>query len=149
LRPVYDLLSWLYYRFAVWSAQDGSEAGPPAGLLWLVPPLASYLGWRLYRRRRTPTVIKAVKREQSFAHQPNPGMQAVVDRVATRGLVRPAQRALLGWVQELPLADPHARELLVALTRDYYRIRFDPRPAPAAVHAALEAQARRLLVLLS
>ncbi len=60
-----------------------------------------------------------------------------------------AQRALLGWVQELPLADPQARELLVALTRDYYRIRFDPRPAPAAVHAAVEAHARRLLVLLS
>jgi hypothetical protein len=149
LRPVYDLLSWLYYRFAVWSAQDGSETGPPAGLLWLVPPLASYLGWRLYRRRRVPTPVKGAQRERSSADQPNPDMQAVLDRLATRGLVRPAQRALLGWVQELPLADPHARELLVALTRDYYRIRFDPRPAPPTVHAALEAQARRLLVILS
>ena len=88
LRPVYDLMSWLYYRFAVWSAQGSGETGIPAGLLWLVPPLASYLGWRLYRRRRMPTVIKAAERERSFAHQPNPDMQAVLDRLATRGLVR-------------------------------------------------------------
>ncbi len=148
LRPVYDLMSWLYYRFAVWSAQGSGETGVPAGLLGLVPPLAFYLGWRLYRRRRAPTPIKGMQRERSSTDQANPDMQAVLDRLATRGLVRPAQRALLGWVQELPLADPQARQLLVALTRDYYRIRFDPLPAPAAVHAAVKAHARRLVVLL-
>jgi hypothetical protein len=148
VRPVYDLLSWLYYRFAVWSAQDSGEAGPPAGLLWLVPPLASYLGWRLYRRRRVPPPTEDAGRERSSSSQPNADVQAVLDRLAARGLVRPAQRALLGWVQELPLADPRARELLVALTRDYYRIRFDPLPAPAAVHAAVEEHAARLLAVL-
>jgi hypothetical protein len=142
----YDLLSWLYYRFATWSAQDRASAGPPSGLLWLVPPLAAYLGWKLYRRRRAPASV--VSDGGAARVQPNPDMQAVLEGLAARGLVRPEQRALLGWVQELPLADPQAHAMLLALTRDYYRIRFDPRPAPAAVHAAVETQAQRLLGLL-
>jgi protein-glutamine gamma-glutamyltransferase len=149
LQPVYDLASWLYYRFAVWSAEGGGTDGAPASLLWFVPPLVFYLGWRLYRRRHVPAPAGKAGRGRSRTDQPNPDVQAVLDRLAARGLVRPAQRALLEWVEELPLTDPHARELLIALTRDYYRIRFDPLPAPAAVHAALGVQTRRLLALLS
>lgn len=149
LRSAYDFLSWLYYRFAVWSAQDGRELATPAGLLWLVPPLALYLGWRLHRRRPVRTSIAPAPGERSSADQPNPYMQAVLDRLAMQGLVRPEQRALLSWMQEVPLPDPRAREPLVALTRDYYRTRFDPRPAPVDVHTSIEANARRLMVLLN
>ena len=61
LRPVYDLLSWLYYRFAVWSAQD---SGRSRAAHW--PALAGaaarlYLGWRLYRRRHVPAADRGVQ----------------------------------------------------------------------------------------
>jgi transglutaminase-like putative cysteine protease len=149
LQPAYDLLSWLYYRLAVWSAQEAGDAGPSAGLIWLVPPLALYLGWQRYRRRRVRVSRTGCAGGHTSTAQREPNVQAVLDRLAARGFVRPPQRALLGWVQELPLADPHMLALLVGLIRDYYRIRFDPQPAPDTAHATLEADARRLLALLS
>ena len=149
LQPVYDLLSWLYYRFAVWSAQETDEAGLSTRLLWLVPPLLLYLGWHLHRRRRVRTPTRETGGGRNGTPQPNPDLRAVLDRLAAHGFVRPPQRALLAWAQELPLTDPQARELLVALTRDYYRIRFDPRPAPEAVRAAVAARAQQLLVFLN
>jgi transglutaminase-like putative cysteine protease len=148
LQPVYDVLSWLRFRFAVWSAQAGGKTEAPATLLWLLPPLVLYLGWRLYRRRHVPGPGRTTSRLRGGAAQPLPALQAVLDRLAARGLMRPAERTLLGWARELPLPDPHARELLVTLILDYYRIRFDPRPTPADARAAVETQARRVLALL-
>ena len=40
LQPVYDLLSWLNYRFAVWRSRERAESGPNVAWLWLIAPLA-------------------------------------------------------------------------------------------------------------
>ena len=150
LRAVYDLLSWLYYRFAVWSATDSERSWAPG-----CPALAraaarsptsaggsiAAAAWRPRPRVQGASALPAISRIRTCRL-----CWTVSPRAVSRGH---ATAHCSAGCRSCRLADPQAGALLVALTRDYYRIRFDPRPAPAAVHAAVEAQARRLLVLLS
>jgi transglutaminase-like putative cysteine protease len=145
-RPLYDLVSALNYWLVRWrSAPEGQRPAPNAWL-WLVLPLAGFLTWRLYRRRRVRAFRKAGHQRKVPS---DPRLVAVLAALARRGHVRPPAAPLLDWVRRLPLLDAELGEALRRFVRDYYRWRFDPDGADPQLDEALSAQAARLERMLS
>ncbi len=126
LQPVYDLLSLLDYRLALWqrAQTDGSSRG---GIMpWIAAALALYLAWRIWRRHRV-RVPSGTKANAVAAKQvSNPRMAALLRALTQLGYARPPGAPLLRWVRELPLTDSEMRWLLEDTVRSYYRTRFDP-----------------------
>jgi transglutaminase-like putative cysteine protease len=135
-----DLVAWLKYR--VDRIGRGEEGDKGAMLLWLVPPLAVLLFWRLYRRG--PTRSEPARRRAPI--EPMYGRDSefyeLLARYRARGLAPESGETLRSWAERvLPRDTPHRTALSL-----HYRYRFDPdglRDAErAALRAAVEATSR-------
>jgi len=147
LRPVYDLLSWLNYRLALWRSQEGDDSNRGAWLGLLVA-LAAYVGWRIYRRRLGLAMRSAGPGPDGAAPVADAHLGAVLGRLAALGFERPPGCPLLTWVQGLPLRDEQVRAMLASFILTYYRHRFDPASNRDSTAAGLESCGGRLLPML-
>jgi hypothetical protein len=121
LQPVYDLFSWLWFRFKQWRS-GGDEEGewPAERLLWLLPALLAVLAYRLRRGGRTkqaaadtPVAVPGQDSElytvlgklAALGYRPLPG--ETLRRFATRLGGAPATESLGRRILEL--TDSHYR----------------------------------------
>jgi transglutaminase-like putative cysteine protease len=141
LQPLYDLASLLNYLVARWRTGPEDPKRGTGAWVWLTLPLALFLGWRLYRRRRVRGHADT-RRGRGPANDPR--VLAVLAGLARRGYVRPAAAALHSWVARLPLEKPELRDALRRFVRDYYRWRFDPSRDDPSLERALTRQAEEL-----
>jgi transglutaminase-like putative cysteine protease len=140
-RPLYDLVSALNYWLARWRSSPEEQRSASTAWLWLALPLAVFIAWRLYCRRRVRTARNiAHARERPT----DPRMLAVLEALARQGHVRPPAVPLLDWIRRLPVPDSALREALRRFVRDYYRWRFDPAGADPSLEEALSKQAAQL-----
>jgi hypothetical protein len=141
MQPVYDLLSWLNYRLA--QSRSGDSAGPgKTPLVALAGLLAVALAWRMYRQRARVAANPGAARPAATATASQ--LQPVLDALARDGHVRPPGMPLLRWAQELPLADPGTRDMLIAAVRLQYAVRFDLNGPKPDTHTALREAVARL-----
>jgi transglutaminase-like putative cysteine protease len=138
-----DLWSWAGYLFARWRWSEREDRlGGQLG--WLLVPLAAFLGWRLYRRRRVAAraaLRRGVPRAPcAGADSPFYEVERALGRLA---FPRAPTEPLSTWLArveaaELPAVDTTPLSPLLAL---HYRYRFDPAGLSEAERAALVAQA--------
>jgi hypothetical protein len=129
LQPLYDLGSWLNYRFALWRSREQADSRPNVRWLWLIAPMCMYLAWRVYRRQRIRLAQSAADRTSPEPAICDPRLALVLDQLARMGFTRPAAVPLLRWATQLELSDPTTRRLFEEAVRSYYRARFDPQKA--------------------
>ncbi len=145
LKPLYDLLSLLNYRLALWQLTPADGSSRAGIMLWMAAALALYLAWRIWRRRG----VRVVRRIQGNAFQTptvgDPRITALLHALTGLGYPRPAGVPLLRWTRELPLADAETQLLLEDTVRSYYRTRFDPL---GSTHEEQEMFERRIRMLL-
>jgi transglutaminase-like putative cysteine protease len=141
LQSLYDLASLLNYLVARWrTAPEDSQRGTGVWV-WMTLPLALFLGWRLYRRRRVRGHAGTRPGDGPIS---DPRVLAVLAGLARRGYARPASAALQSWVTRLPLEEPELRDALRRFVRDYYRWRFDPSRDDPTLDRVLTRQAHEL-----
>jgi transglutaminase-like putative cysteine protease len=145
LQPLYDLLSLLNYRFALWQLAPAERSSRAAMMLWLAAALAFYLAWRVWRRRPVRVVTRIQASASPSRMTGDPRMTALLHALTRLGHPRPPGAPLLRWARELPLADAETRLLLEDTVRSYYRTRFDPFGSTREEKRMLE---RRIAVLL-
>ena len=130
-----DVGAWLVFRYQRLSQAKLSDLTDY--LLWLVPPLAAVLYWRL---RRSPLAVRDHKVKASTADSASPPLLALLlEQLGSRGL-QPAPGETMA--RFLRRAAPAAsggveRDELLHL---YYRMRYAR--ASAALHAELQARQR-------
>ncbi|HTS55845.1 MAG TPA: transglutaminase domain-containing protein [Burkholderiales bacterium] len=126
LQPVYDLLSLLNYRVALWQRARVDASGGATIMLWIAVMLAMYLAWRVWHRHRVRVPARPKADSVEARQISNPSIAALLRALTRLGYACPPSAPLLRWVRELPLADSEMRWLLEDTVRGYYRTRFDP-----------------------
>lgn len=123
LQPLFDLGSWLAYRFSLWSMGEIKELD----LRILVPPgifLAALLAWRL--RKISQFAIRQAH-EKTVAEESNqlPGADSpfyrIIERLNQGETCREKSETLTQWIKRI-MPDEELLELLAL----HYRYRFDP-----------------------
>ena len=145
LQPLYDLLSLLNYRLALWQLGPADRSSRAAMMLWLAAALALYLAWRIWRRRKVRVVTRIQTGESQTRMAGDPRIVALLHAFARLGYPRPPGAPLLRWTRELPLADAETRLLLEDTMRSYYRTRFDPLGSTREEQEMLERRIGMLL----
>jgi len=135
---IQDLLSRLAYLMS--REQDSEENGRRSTLIWLLPPLAALLVWRIARRGRRS------KRRNGTAHgsvdaSPFAPLDALLSR---RGDGRRRGETLREWAQRLSREGRLIGTPLTAAVDLYYRAKFDPAGLGAEESRRLETQLREL-----
>jgi hypothetical protein len=127
LQPLYDLGSWLAYRFSLWRMNETGELD----LRIFIPPgilLLAILAWRFRKKRQ---VIIRQTREASGVQEPNqhPGADSpfyrVIDRLNQGGVCRVKSETLTQWINRI-MSDEGDKQRLHELLGLHYRYRFDP-----------------------
>jgi protein-glutamine gamma-glutamyltransferase len=127
LQPLYDVLSLLNYRLALWQLAPADGSSRAALMFWMAAALAAYLAWRIWRRRRLRVVMLPTQAGALQARTVgDPRITALLRALTRLGYPRPQGAPLLRWTREVPLADAQTRLLLEDTVRSYYRTRFDP-----------------------
>ena len=130
-----DIGAWLVFRYQRLSQADLSEMTDH--LLWLVPPLAGFLYWRL---RRSPMAVRASNRKTSNTDPTSPSLLALLlDRLAARGLQPVAGETMARFLRRAAPAASGGVER-DELLRLYYRMRYAP--AAPELHGQLQARQR-------
>lgn len=122
-QPWQDVGAWLVYRYQRLSQANFSDFTDH--LLWLVPPLAALLYWRL---RRSPIAVRNPIATAAAEPAPPSALAPLLDVLAARGQ-RPADGETIA--RFLTRAAPPGQGDVTRdeLIRLYYRLRFG-RPAP-------------------
>jgi len=126
LQPVYDLISLLNYRLALWQRVGSDGSSRLVLMLWIAAALGLYLTWRIWRRRRVRVSTRMRAAAGEAQRRLDPHLSALLQRLARLGYPLPPGAPLLRWSRELPLPDAETRLLLEDTVRSYYRTRFDP-----------------------
>ncbi|MCC6709947.1 MAG: hypothetical protein IT492_20515 [Gammaproteobacteria bacterium] len=127
-QTVQDLAAWVVYRYQRLAQANLSDFTDQ--LLWLVPPLAALLYWRL---RRSPLAVRNAARSAGAAADAAPSLLApLLEALAAAGQ-HPAQGETVAHF--LRRAAPATRGGVSSdeLVRLYYQLRYGP--APDAVRA--------------
>ncbi len=126
LQPVYDLISLLNYRLALWQRVGSDGSSHATVMLWIAAALALYLAWRIWRRRRVRVGTRMEAGALETRKVRDPRIAALLQTLTRLGYPPPPGAPLLRWTRELPLGDAETRLLLEDTVRSYYRTRFDP-----------------------
>jgi len=128
-QSVYDLGSRIRFLFSKWRWSE-HDAEWTDGLIWMLMPLALFLGWRLYLQDRIRRA-RSKKDPGSPAHGGS-GLESafsrIVDHLVRLGLPRRPGETLNQWIRRITDGDVFVTDkdtLLTALAL-HYRIRFDP-----------------------
>lgn len=137
-QPLLDVFAWLRYKYLMWRAEDIEEKteNDSAAWLWLLIPLGTLLGWRLWRKDRVRQVKAGAQGSAGVIH---PGMDSeffsVLALLNSKGRERRPGETALRWIKRIkPAATLRGLEQSLNL---HYRYRFDP--------TATDEQSRNLL----
>ena len=118
-----DFGAWLKYRYQRLSQTNVSDLTDQ--LLWLVPPLAALLYWRL---RRSPLAVrKAGQAERNQEAPPSTLLAPLLEALAARGL-RPGNGETIARFLERAAPVAHGGVHRAELITLYYRLRYAPAP---------------------
>jgi len=145
-----DIFSRLKFEFLKWRA---GQSNLRDYIWWIVGPMLLFLLYRLLRRRDGRRArAKAAAEEQAFARL---GLDSefyqVEKKLAEFGFVRPTGETL-GQFLERALRDARVstlQDVLQALLRAHYRLRFDPLGLRPEEREALRSRVRETLTKLS
>jgi len=126
LEAVYDLISLINYRLALWQRVGGDGSSRAMVMLWIAAALGLYLAWRIWRRRRVLIAPRTEAGAREIRKVSDPRVASLLHMLTRLGYPLPPSAPLLRWTRELPLADAETRLLLEDTVRSYYRTRFDP-----------------------
>jgi transglutaminase-like putative cysteine protease len=135
-----DLWSWAAYAFSAWRWRE-PEDRLPGSIGWLLVPLLLFIGWRVYRRRRRPSVPAPTAATPPTWH---PGDDSpfyeVEQRLSRLAFPRAPGEPLTRWLARVDAAQPSAvtTARLPALLELHYRYRFDPEGLDAGERETLE-----------
>lgn len=113
-----DVGSWLVYRYQRLTALDLDAVTDK--LIWLVPPLAALLYWRL---RRSPTAVRAPAVSARTGEPPPSPMLPLLSALAARGLAPRDGETMAAFL--IRAAPPESGGVARAdLLAPYYRLRY-------------------------
>ncbi|MEE2983368.1 MAG: transglutaminase-like domain-containing protein [Pseudomonadota bacterium] len=120
---IQDFLSWAWFRYQRLSQADMSDIGDV--VIWLVPPLAVVLYFRL---RRSPTAVRVARRKKprgdSTGGVDSP-LVALLGKLKARGLTPASGETLGGFLRRtVPISSAGIRRSEIISI--YYRWRFSP-----------------------
>ncbi len=126
-----DFGAWLVYRYQRLSQTNLTQLTDQ--LLWLVPPLAVLLYWRL---RRSPMAVRKTGRSVLSTEQPPASLLApLLEVLAAHGL-RPGDGETIAHFLDRAAPVAHGGVQRAELVALYYRLRYAP--APSVPHAQFE-----------
>ena len=142
---IFDLWSWLSYRYSRWQSSDTpGEDMDYTPLLWLLIPLLGVLAWRLYFKER---ITRRPEPGAARLHMQRQGMDsgffAVIAALENGGLTRRPGETVLAWTERL--RDQLGLEFLSESVALHYRCRFDPAGFAPEEKRALESSVRSAL----
>jgi transglutaminase-like putative cysteine protease len=140
LRPLYDRLSWLWYRYNAWRSSGEEAVGH-----WLLSGgliVSVWLYWRLFRRPRTRTGTTAHRAARGAVRES--AYFLVEDDLARAGYPRRPGETPRTWLARLA-ADgcPHLDATVASLVRAHYELEYRPGADRTALLAQLRALAER------
>lgn len=146
--PLYDIWSWLIFKFSEWRWQE-REGGITRHVGWLLVPLILLLARRLYSRKR----VKPPKKEQEKKSRVEikPGAHSefylIEKRLIEWGYVRYPWETLSSWIRKIEEARPSSVSTgpLHSILALHYRYRFDPEGITIAEKGALESSVQSWL----
>lgn len=130
LEPVYDLMSFLSFRFSKWRWSE-RKSGISKYMGWFVVPLVIFLVWRLYSRKRIVGHKKG--REKAVVAGAVPGAGSgfylIEKRLNDSGYVREPWEPLAVWIERLKGTHDMSlsTDALGPILDFHYRYRFDPK----------------------
>jgi len=137
-KPIYDLGSFLAYRFYKWRWQNSQ--GSNQWLLWLILPLGLILIWRLYTRQKishsSKQSVHNIKRT-AIVGADSPFYQ-IVQQLNTAGYIRQPGETLTTWLKRIPASVLPKKEIHTMLSL-HQRYRFDPNGISPQERAKLTA----------
>lgn len=144
---VYDLWAWLSYQFSRWRWGE-TEEDSGEFLIWLLAPLLSVLGWRLFLQERV-----AWRRRKSASHDETErlGMDSefflVENRMKAAGLERNTGETVKHWIERCARSEKlsGATVLLEEILPRHYDYRFDPNGIDLGERMALRHHVSRWL----
>jgi len=140
LRPLYDRLSWIWYRYNVWRASGEDAVGH-----WLLGGaliVCVWLYWRLFRRPRTRTAAAARRTAGGAARES--AYFLVEDDLARAGYPRLPGETPRNWLRRLA-ADgcPDLDDAVSTLVQAHYELEYRPGADRDALLARIRALAER------
>ena len=125
IEPVFDLWSWLSYRWSMWQSDDITDEEESNYLMWLLLPLLAVLAYRVYYRERVTRKAVRPAEQTSLSY---PGADSSFYRLvaALESSCRPRLpgETVDKWLHSLDNIRP-VSELFRALSL-HKRYRFDP-----------------------
>ncbi len=127
--PVYDLMSFISYRFSRWRWSE-RKGGISKHVGWFAVPLIIFLVWRLYSRKRV--VVQENAREKIDVAGTIPGADSgfylIEKRLNDLGYIRESWEPLGFWIERLNGGHDMtlSTDTLGPILDVHYRYRFDP-----------------------
>jgi hypothetical protein len=127
VQPMFDLGSWLAYRFALWRMNGIREMD----MMNFIPPgilLVAILAWRLKKMRqvsirKTPEQ-PGIQKPRSPLGGDSP-FNRIIEHLDLEGICREESETLKHWINRIALDKVDKQQLLILLDL-HYRYRFDP-----------------------
>lgn len=142
---IFDLWSWLSYRYSNWQSSDALEEDKDyTPMLWLLIPLIGVLAWRLYfkerilRSAKKPDVLRGTQRLGTDS-----GFFAVITALEKGGFTRRPGETVRAWTERL--RDQLGPDSLSESATLHYRCRFDPVGLSAEEKRRLAAEVKHAL----
>ena len=141
--PLYDVISWLTYKFSQWRWRDDSDSSND-WLLWLILPLSLLLIWRLYSREKVARSQSAKPLNTAIVVGADSAFYQIVQQLNAAGLIRQQGETLTAWLKRVRaplLSEPSMQTMLIL----HQRYRFDPAGISIQEQMILVAQVKAWL----
>jgi hypothetical protein len=141
--PLYDVISWLTYKFSQWRWRDDSDTSND-WLLWLILPLSLLLIWRLYSREKVARSQSAKPLNTAIVVGADSAFYQIVQQLNAAGLIRQQGETLTAWLKRVqaPLLSEVNMQTMLTL---HQRYRFDPAGISMQEQMILVAQVKAWL----
>jgi len=141
--PLYDVISWLTYKFSLWRWRDDSDSSTD-WLLWLILPLSLLLVWRLYSREKVARSQSAKPLNTAIIVGADSAFYQIVQQLNAAGLIRQQGETLTAWLKRVqaPLLSEASMQTMLTL---HQRYRFDPAGISIQEQTILAAQVKAWL----
>ena len=123
--PLYDLGSWITYKFSQWRWHERENSNN--WLIWLILPLILILIWRLYSREKVNSSAQRVDKidTRSATIGTDSAFYQVVQQLNLAGYTRSPGENLSTWLKRIQVLQMSEPEMQTMLTL-HQRYRFDP-----------------------